>query len=307
MDTLKFLIPLFTVITLNGCSHNNTTSQVLVTKEDTYQNDKVRFETLVAPLNKKRKHLENEVTCLREQGRWNDSLQTAYWGKEGLISKVDDTYDSQTAAFIVTNINTTFGLEKLEQTKNYVTIDFIREQLGKLSPKKRNTINAKRLQTHLDFKPLSPGDAFYDFEAVNEEGCNLKLGDQFINQEKYVLLEFFSAHCGWCIQSIPPIKQLEKENLTQLEIITVNVDDDKEGFVKQRIKHNIDRPFFWLEKGRKSEVYIKYHIAGTPSYFLFNNEGVLLQSWTGFDDSSVAQIKNRIAVYKNELTVVNAL
>lgn len=238
--------------------------------------------------NLRSKHLQT-MFSLRRENKWNDSLQNAYWSKEeGIITKIDNQTNQITKNFISENINSDYALSQLIIYKTDFSKDFIEKQIGKLNSEYENSEYSKVLKTYLKNEPLSTGDKFYNFTAENQKGNKINFSDFF--EDKYVLLEFYSPYCSWCLKALPEIKKLSKEKSDQLEIVTVNVDKNKEDWLQKYKSNNITWTSLYDENGRYSNVYTKYRVFATPTYYLFDNNGTVVEKWDGYNDNLTDQI-----------------
>ncbi|MBA6154851.1 redoxin domain-containing protein [Gelidibacter maritimus] len=235
-----------------------------------------------------------KMISIRKDGNWNDSLQNAYWGKNGIFDNIDNQLLKIKKEFVEKNLNTHFGLRQLYRLREDVPNEYLKSQFQKVKPDLKNTEYAKSLQIYLDSEPLKENDAFYNFKAENQNGEIVEFANYF-NDNRYVLLEFYSPHCGWCKMALPEIKELAESKKDSLKVITFNVDKDKNDWLKTNKSNNISWESLWDENGRYSETFVKYRVAGTPTYYLFDNKGKIVKKWTGFDKkTTVENIKQRI-------------
>ncbi|ARS35168.1 TlpA disulfide reductase family protein [Pontibacter actiniarum] len=258
-----------------------------------YQKYKAELDKGIAPLNKKRSEKLQEMFSLRQEGKWNDSLQRAYWSKEsGVITHIDDQISHITRSFIEDNINSDYALSQLVLNKADFTKEFIERQLGRLNADYKNSASAKVLTTYLGSKPLENGDKFYDFTAENQKGEHVPFANSF--KDKYVLLEFCSPYCSWCVKALPEIKELSKQESESLDIVTMNVDSNKEDWLKKYTSNKITWTSLYDKDGRYSDVYTKYRVFMTPTYYLFDKNGLVVGKWDGYSDSLLEEIKERL-------------
>lgn len=229
----------------------------------------------------------------RQANTWNDSLQNVYWGKGGVFETIDNDILTITQEFIKENINTHYGLKVLNSNKNNFSKAFVANQLKQLQPEFEKTEYVQVINTFLANEPLRANDFLYDFEAENEEGKVVQFSDHFDNK-KYVLLEFSSPHCGWCKKALPEIKKLASQKSNTLTIVTLNVENNKEDWIKTSNENNVQWESLWNKKGRNSDAFTKYRVAGTPTYVLFDHEGKMIKKWTGYDENLIPDIEKQL-------------
>lgn len=259
-----------------------------------YHGLKAEFDKRVNPLYDERDKKLQQMFALRNNGKWNDSLQSAYWSETGLITKIDKEISIITEQFIAENINSPFALSQLITNKNDFSKDFIQNQLDRLEPKFMETRYVNVLKTYLASKPLENGASFYNFKADDQNGKSVDFASFFNNDKEFTLLEFYSPHCGWCKKALPEIKDLEKAENEKLQVVTYNVDKSKEDWLKITKSSGITWTTLWNENGRYSDAYTKYRIAGTPTYYLFDKKGKVIKKWIGYDKNLIADIRNSI-------------
>ncbi|MCV6628286.1 MAG: AhpC/TSA family protein, partial [Flavobacteriaceae bacterium] len=279
-------------ITLTGKKTNFYKNAVVT--GSAYNGLRVAYTKLLDPLYEKRDQKLNKMFALRNQGKWNDSLQDAYWSKTGLIPKIDKEISQLSKKFIAENINSHFGLRELVSTKTEYSEEFIRSMLAKLNNQFKTSKYVSVLETYLENDALKIGDAFYDFQGENRNGETLSFGSFFQNTKKYTLLEFSTPNCGWCRKAMPEIKKLALEADNALQVVTFYVDKNKEDWQKLVTDNSISWPTLWSAEGRYSKTYTKYRVLSTPTYYLFDAQGKLQNKWIGYDQNLSTNIKNAL-------------
>lgn len=279
--------------TVEISGHKNDFPDALKVSGSKFQEFKTKLDKEINPLNKKRDQKLQKMFALRQKGKWNDSLQKAYWSKEdGIITKIDSKTSQITKKFIEDNINSDYALSQLITYKTDFSKNFIEKQITKLNSDFKKSEYAKVLKTYLKNEPLSIGAKFYDFLGENQNGKQIKFSSYF--NDKYVLLEFYSLYCSWCVKALPEIKNLIKQEAENLEVVTINVDKDKEDWLKNYKKNNITWTSIYTENGRYSDAYTKYSVFITPTYYLFDKSGNLIEKWDGYSENLIAQIREKI-------------
>lgn len=250
--------------------------------------DQKRFESVQQQKNlqMERNKLLQQMFSLREQKKWNDSLQKAYWSREeplGKIIQIDNKTDSIQKRFIQENINSYYGLYLLDIAKTTIDKEQIKNILKKLKPEFKKNIYLNSINAHLKYPELQIGQKFYDFNVFTLQNKNLKFSD-FFNGKNYILLDFSTVYCGFCLTAIPHLEKL-KEDTANLEIVTFYVDNDERGLLNLSKKHTPSWPIIWDKKGRLGETYAKYKIGATPTFYLFKPDGTLIKKIEGLTEN----------------------
>lgn len=285
-------------VTISG-NKNDFPDNLNITGSE-HQEFKAKLDNKVGPLIKKRTKKLQKMFSLRQQGKWNDSLQDAYWSKEnGMITEIDRQTMQLRQEFIADNINSDYALSELVSFKMNFSKTFIKEQLDNLNSNYRDSKYAKVLETFIENEPLEEGDKFYDFTAENQNGQMVKFSR--LLTDKYTLLEFHSPYCSWSLKALPEIKKLSNKMSDSLKIVTVNVDKNKEDWLGAYESNKVDWTSLYDENGRYSDIYTKYQVFATPTYYLFDKNGTVLKRWNGYNDNLIEQIEERIKTVGNNI------
>ena len=144
---------------------------------------------------------------------------------------------------------------------------YIYERLG-------NTELAEVYNRKTDPKYKLWGKSVTDFSATDLDGKPISLQDY---RGKVVLLYFWAAWCGFCIDEMPDIKRVYDTYKEQgFDIIGVSL-DDTEKELRDYIKENDIqwRQIFDNARGEDSLVR-QYSIRGTPAPWLIDKDGKLI-------------------------------
>lgn len=253
------------------------------------------YAQLTKNLNIQRKKLINEMFALREQEKWNDSLQNAYWSTKepyGKVQIIDNQLDKIRNEFIEKNFNSYYGLYLMEIYKTEIPKLKLQNYLNNLSPELVSTTYAKSIESHLKYPDLKVGEKYYDFSAFDKNGKKRMFSEYFTH--KYVLLDFSTVYCGFCIQAIPDLEKIKKKFNENLDIVTFYVDKSQKGFDDLTQRHNKDWNILWDKEGRLSDTNAKYKVFGTPTFYLFDPNRNLVQMFDGYSEDLSEQIEKAI-------------
>ena len=247
--------------------------------------DKTLFDVL-----KERKDLLSEYLSKKQSGKMNDSIKNVYWGQAGIIKMLDEEVLYRRKKFIDKNINSYYSLYLLSILKADYKKDELQKLLNRLSTTYKKSNYANAISISLKSKQFKIGDKFIDFKALDRNNGTVTFSNYF--SDKYVLLDFSTPYCHFCLQAIEPLKKLAKDNPTKLDIVTLYVDEEKNGYTSFLNKSQKPWSVIWDKKGRFGDAYSLYNINGTPTFFLFDRNGILVTKQDGLDDKFFDKVSN---------------
>lgn len=158
--------------------------------------------------------------------------------------------------------------ESFEKVKAELEKIRINEKRKKIEVRKKNSLTKNLI-----------GEKAPNFKLKNLNNKEFGLSDY---SEKIILLEFWGAGCGPCIHVAKELKKANKyfvENNISLIIIeqgTLNSVNQIKTLIE---KHNINKET--LINGK--EIAEAYGVKGVPSFFLIDNNGIIVFSHVGSD------------------------
>ena len=142
-------------------------------------------------------------------------------------------------------------------------------------------------------------------ETVRLDVVNYKqLGVEIKNLHgKVILVDFWADYCGPCKQKFPSVQALHRKYAKEgLSVVTVSVDDTADPGCQERVQSFLrqqhattrnlllaERPEVWVTKLKMNSI---------PTMFLFDQQGQLLNRWTGHE-IDLGTIERRIATLLN--------
>lgn len=259
----------------------------------------VKHTNLTAQYDEKINEGRKKMFEMQEQNLWNDSLQRAYIGENGILKKIDDERTEAEKRFITENLNTHYGMQVLYWKRTHYTDKELKKVFSKFSKELRATKNGKAIQAYIDNPEINKGKKYVDFEALDRNANTKKLSELF-DGKKYVLIDFSTPTCPNSMSSVPMLQYLNKEYSDQLNIITFYVNEKKDHFDYFSNPETSPWEFLWTEQGNEGFPYVRYRINGTPTYYLFTPKGKLIEKWSGFQqgyyDDTQTKIEKLIGV-----------
>lgn len=265
-------------------------------KGSKYDNERFVFSQQTKLLNIERGELLNKMFLLRDEKKWNDSLQKAYWSRKepyGIIVQIDKKIEQIQNEFIKNNINSYYGLSLLDVYKTDFKTDELNNLLKNLKPELAKSIYYKSIQNHIKYPDLKIEEKFYDFAGKDQNQKAVMFSDYF--KGKYILLDFSTLYCGWCLKAIPKLDEIKNKNSTNLDVVTFYVDKTAKGYDGLVEKHQKNSNIVWDGEGRFSETYAKYKVLGTPAFYLFGPDGKLIEKIEGYSDDLGEKIQGIIS------------
>lgn len=102
-------------------------------------------------------------------------------------------------------------------------------------------------------------------------------------QGKVVLIDFWATWCGPCVEELPTVLKIYKEqHANGFEVIGVSLDADKaelEAFLNDK---GVEWPQYFDGKGPENELFLKFNLESIPTMWLLNKKGVVV-SMTAFE------------------------
>lgn len=113
---------------------------------------------------------------------------------------------------------------------------------------------------------------------------------------KVTYIDFWAAWCSKCRSTLPWLNKIKQKQLThKFQLITVNLDNEKESADQLLEKLQLSLPIIYDPEGKLAE---QFDIKGLPAAFLVNTAGKVIGKWSGFNNSLEQEIE---AAINNEL------
>jgi thiol-disulfide isomerase/thioredoxin len=107
---------------------------------------------------------------------------------------------------------------------------------------------------------------------------------------KYLLVDFWASWCGPCRKAIPAVKELYSQyHAKGFEVLSVSVDTDVAAWRKAMSDENM--PWSQVLSPDKEKTLGEFMIAGIPTLYLINREGIIVEKYTGFSPKLKTQLE----------------
>lgn len=218
-----------------------------------------------------------------------DSISDSYWGKDGVIGKIDSEVNNINKAYLLEHANSYFSLSYIVRSFTRIEKPVLKEMYDKLDENLRSSKYGVFLKAYIDSPQMEEGMQYVDFNFDDFNGDKQKLSDYF--DGRYMLIDFSTLYCGASQMSKPSLEKLSNRNKERINVLTYYIDSDAEGFENYIVKGVNNWGFIRNEDGRMNEALAQYVVGGTPTYFLFNPDGVLIKKWSGYGEGTLEMIE----------------
>lgn len=264
---------------INFWIENGTTS--IIGSFDDFENAEINGSSL----NKISKQYNSISDKFNEQ--MNEKLATVSEEKEKMIiyNKFFKLKIKEQIDFNFNNPNNYISLSNIISFKNSISKDSLQMYYSKIDSSLQNSGKGLMLKDFITTKKIQIGEPFKDFDAKDLDGNPIKLSDF---KGKVILLDFWASWCHWChVQNKQEFSYLNKKyNKDKVVIISYYLDTNKELWEKFSKDDNIE----WINisnlKGYDDHIANYFDIKPLPNSFLFNQNGILIKSFEGYDSEN---------------------
>jgi len=116
----------------------------------------------------------------------------------------------------------------------------------------------------------------------------------FLNNNKYVLIDYWGTWCKPCIENLPILQNLEKKHSNKLSIISIAYDYDINAVKKFDLEHNTVWQSCFIDRTKQQSLIQSLKVQVYPTYRLYNQKGELVfHGGTAKDLEQINEILNR--------------
>jgi len=230
----------------------------------TYQDEKNVFNKKVDAFYKV---ADNDTSKTKEQ-------QDAYAKEEAALNKEEVSIDKK---FATEHINTLVGTHVFINSFYAMSIP---EKEAIIALMNDETKYLKRIQEIIadiaTEKRVAVGSQFVDIKLPSITGNSITLS-ALVGKTDFVLIDFWASWCGPCMHFLPDLKAFySKHKGTQLEILGVSLDDNKEAWVSTVAAKQMTWKQISDLKGWKCEGSRIYAVNSIPATVLIDKSGKIV-------------------------------
>lgn len=256
----KLEVAFDSVITLKGSKVNEAYSSLKGQQAEHRKNLKALFN---------QHNKETEDGTLTEAR--DEELRNAYGEISAKLSEL--TYN-----FTKENIGNKLGEHIFRTSVSMFEPEQQREIIDLAGDEYKAGENIQKIIKKLDnLEKVAVGKKFVDFTLNDPDGNEISLSD-YAGKGNYVLIDFWAAWCGPCVQEMPTVVEAYKTFKPKgFEVVGVSLDKEKDSW-EQGIKDlNITWPQMSDLKFWDSKVVELYAINGIPLTILLDRDGTIIE------------------------------
>lgn len=197
------------------------------------------------------------------------------------INEVSAQLGKEKMNFIRANADTRVAFDMAESYFQDIfvtlTVDEIDELMEILRPSWSGTKRFTDLEEMAQHaKKIAIGSKYIDVNLLNKEGESVKLSN-YIQPDKYTLVEFWATWCGPCRAEIPHLKHVYEEFKDKnFDIINVSFDDTTDEWHKTLKEEGMTWTQLIDPQHFEGEAAKAYRIMGIPYSILLDPDGIII-------------------------------
>lgn len=241
-----------------------------------------KTEDVNQELKKLTKNLENRRDQFVEQ-----YLRASEENKRVLgdsISLIDSKLRSIQVSFIKEHPNTHVAALTLGSLRNKLPKEEVSVLFDLMSNEIKESGFGQVVQKFLETNVAKIGEAFTDFEAIDQKDHAMKLSDV---KSKYILLDFTASYCAPCRQSAEELRKINGEYKGALTVVSVSADASKDVWLKSLRRDKVSWLSLWDGKGSTGGAVLKYNASKLPAYVLIDVNRKIVDKWYGYSTGSL--------------------
>lgn len=209
------------------------------------------------------------------------------------VGKMDSIIKLRTIKYIKETSDTYAGMLQLGFHKDDIPKDSVKLIFDRYSNELKQSKFGRVVKVYLESNNIEKGDKYLDFVGVDQFDNNTSLSMQ-MEERKFLLINYTSAYCGYCIRATDELKEIYNKYQNSLNIVDFSADPQKEDWLKSVERDQNSWPSLWDGNGRYSESALRYNFSITPTFLLISPDGTIVDRWVGY---KVGKLKKDLEKY----------
>ncbi len=202
------------------------------------------------------------------------------------VGNIDSVTRNRTIKYIKENNDTYASILNLTFLKDAIPRDSVELIFNNYTDELKQSKFGRIIKIYLESNHIAKGDPYLNFEGIKKSGEKSSLA-ALKEDNKFLLINFTSAYCGFCIRATDELKEIYNQHQKSLNIVDFSADPQKKDWL-----HSIERdgnqwPSLWDGQGRYSESAIRYNFSVTPTFLLISPDGKIVDRWVGYKEGEL--------------------
>lgn len=118
---------------------------------------------------------------------------------------------------------------------------------------------------------------------------------QYLNQKKYVLIDYWGTWCAPCIEKIPALKELKLKYSSKFSLVSIAYDYELNSVKEFDITNDIEWPSYYIDRKAPQNLTKPLKIQEYPTFRLYDEKGNLIMEGNTTEDLN--KIEKKIAAF----------
>ncbi|MEL7122097.1 MAG: DUF4369 domain-containing protein [Bacteroidota bacterium] len=234
--------------------------------------------------------MRHELTLLTE--KWAKAKEDTKALLKEQRNAFIDSMDQWRVNYTLDNFNTYSSLLTYLYYSNDFQLEEVRLRYKALDKELKNSKYGQTIAVQLKYPKPEKGDTYYDFEAFNTELQKTRLSDI---ESPYILLHFGAKGCYGSHLATDDMKNIQDQYKGEIAFVSYFVNPEQERWLDHIKEKEIDWLTLWQEGDKYAEPYNKYHINGTPTFYIIDTQTKkVVDTWFGFSKGQLEEKLNKI-------------
>lgn len=132
--------------------------------------------------------------------------------------------------------------------------------------------------------PVAGNGVQNDFTLYDLEGESVVLSG-LLEQEKKVILAFWTTWCAYCVQAVPRIQEFYERHGGEATLVSINIRESESAVRRFAADRGIS---YRIALDRDGSVAKKFNVIGVPTYKVMEPDGEIIFSGNDFGSAAAA-------------------